>query len=49
MPDPTIVVSFLDLPVELVEHTLVHLHPLEIVRCRQESHDIVRLRHIHPN
>ena len=41
MSDPAIAIRFLDLPVELTEYTLVYLHPLEIVRCRQESRYIV--------
>jgi hypothetical protein len=43
MSDSATAIMFLDLPVELTEHALVYLHPLEIVRCRQESHDIVLL------
>jgi hypothetical protein len=39
--DPVTAMKFLDLPMELTEYTLVHLHPLEILRCRQESRDII--------
>jgi len=49
MSDPAAAISFLDLPVELTEYTLVYLYPLEIVRCRQESHYIAKLRHTDTN
>ena len=29
--------AFLELPNELIERTLIELHPMEVVRLRQES------------